>query len=177
MHLSPKSNRLNNEAVAARIERAKYLLANAANAAMATVNVDGSPHNTPFLFIHDDQLDKVYWGSHPDSLHCQNALRTGQIFVVLYESNAGGGLYIQADQAHELRGGELTEALIIHNRLRRQAGKAPLEQSYYEGGSPQRMYSAMPTQFYINSAERDDQGLVVRDTRVEVSVEELRNEA
>jgi general stress protein 26 len=47
------------ESIPARITRAKELLASAKHAAMATVNVDGSPHNTPFFFIYDDQLEYI----------------------------------------------------------------------------------------------------------------------
>jgi hypothetical protein len=162
-----------NEALTARIERARYLLTHARNAAMATVNEDGSPHNTPFFFIHNESLDFIYWGSDPSSLHCRNALRTGQIFVVVYESNAGGGLYIKANNAKQLEGTELEAALAVHNALRAKDGKDPIPLSYYSGDSPQAMFSAIPTNFYVNYGERDPNGELIRDVRQEISREEL----
>jgi hypothetical protein len=162
-----------NEQITTRIERAKYLLQNAIHAAMATVNADGSPHNTPFFFIHDDTLKQIYWGSHPASLHSQNVQRTGQIFVVVYESTVGGGLYIKADHAHELAGAELETALKVHNAARVRLGKTPIALSYYQGDSPQRMYGATPTNFYVNNAQRDEQGKLIEDIRYEITREDI----
>jgi hypothetical protein len=161
------------EILAQRIERAKELLATARNAAMATVNTDGTPHNTPFFFVRDDKLARVYWCSHPGSLHSQNAERTGNIFVVLYESNTGGGLYIKADHARQLRGSELEEALVIHNNMRGREGKELIPLSYYSDESPQRMYSARPTNFYVNVSQRDSDGYVIQEYRHEVSRKDL----
>ena len=161
------------ERLKARIERAKYLLQNVIHAAMATVNADGSPHNTPFFFIHDDALTRIYWGSHPDSLHSQNIERTGKVFIVLYESTVGGGLYIKADDAHELSGAELEAALKVHNAARIRLGKTPISLSYYQGDSPQRMYGATPTNFYINYAKRDNQGKLIEDIRHEITREDI----
>ena len=67
------------------IGRAKELLKNAKHACMATVNEDGSPLATPFYLMLDESLSHVYFGSHMDSLHSQNVLRTGQLFIVVYD--------------------------------------------------------------------------------------------
>jgi predicted pyridoxine 5'-phosphate oxidase superfamily flavin-nucleotide-binding protein len=160
-------------AIKDRIARAKELLATAQNAAMATVNEDGSPHNTPFFFIHDDALEYVYWGSHPGSLHCKNALRTGQIFVVLYDMNKGGGLYIKANNAAVLTGVDLEKGLAIHNAFRVRNGKEPLGLDYYTTASEQRMYRAKTTSFYVNSATRNDTGRLLQDVRYEIRLSDL----
>src|SRR5690349_15888854 len=101
-----------------RIKRVKWLLNNIKHAAMATVNVDGTPHNTPYLFMRSDNLEELYWGSSPKSLHSQNIARTGSIFVVLYEAHEGGGLYIKCRNARVASGEELERALSVHNKLR-----------------------------------------------------------
>lgn len=155
------------------VARAKYLLNNVQNAAMATVNDDGSPHNTPFFFIHDNPLRYIYWSSQPESLHSKNIERDGRIFVVVYEANEGGGLYIEADEAHVLKGDELIEALDVNNALRFKEGKGILAASYYANESPQRMYSAKPNHLYVNYSERNTDGKITRDIRHEVTIAEL----
>jgi hypothetical protein len=156
----------------AKIARAKDLLVTINNAAMATVNADGSPHNTPYFFMRSPDLTKLYWGSHPSSLHSQNVLRTGQIFVVLYDAMERGGLYIRADDAHIAEGDELVEALHIHNERRVRNGKSPLLIDYYQTGE-QRMWVATTRQFWTTMVERDAAGHVIRDSRIEIQREDL----
>lgn len=156
-----------------RIDRARELLRTVWHAAMATVNEDGSPHNTPYFFMCDDTLEHLFWGSHPDSEHSKNVARTGQIFVVLYDAMERGGLFIRADDAHATEGKELEIALAEHNRRRAKEGKGPLPRSYYEDGSPQRMYMATVRQLWVNDSERGDDGQLIRDIRTEITKEDL----
>jgi len=156
-----------------KIARARQLLGYAKHAAMATVNVDGSPHNTPFLFMHDDALQHIFWGSHPASEHSKNALRTGQIFVVLYDAGARGGLYMKAVNAHVVRGAELEEVLTVRNKLRTDAGQSALPASYYSSDGPQRLWSADVTQLWVNGSRRDANGNIVQDIRTEVTAADL----
>ncbi len=156
-----------------QIDRAKELLRDVWHASMATVNEDGSPHNSPFMFMHDDTLQHMYWGSHPDSLHCKNAVRTGQIFVVLYDAVERGGLYMSAADSHMLEGDELESALRIHNDIRVKRGKDPLPLEFYIGDSPQRMWSARITNYWVNGTERGDDGNIIRDIRTEVKATDL----
>ncbi len=156
-----------------RINRAKELLRTARYATMATVNEDDSPHNTPFFLMYDDKLKCIYWGSHPESLHSKNVLRTGQIFVVIYDAFERGGLYIQAEKGHPLQGIELDEGLRTHNKFRAREGKAALEKSYYSRNNPQRMWSAEITNFWVNSAERDLNGHMIKDYREDIKAEDL----
>jgi len=160
---------MNNE----RIERARYLLQNVRHAAMATVNADGTPHNTPYFFVASDDLTELYWGSHPDSVHSQNVARSGDIFVVLYEADAGGGLYIKCHHARQTNGEDLDRALAAFNKRRAQFGKKPLAGDYYESLSPQRLYIADTVTFWVNYAVRDEHNLIVEDKRQEVSRAEL----
>lgn len=140
---------------------------------MATVNQDGSPHNTPFAFVCSGDLEKIYWGSWPKSLHSMNVERTGQLFVVVYDKQVGGGLYIKAENGHSLTGEELEKALEVRNRLRVHEGKEPLSLDYYQGTSPQRLYGAKLFAFWVNLTERGDDGSVVREYRHEIDRQDL----
>jgi hypothetical protein len=154
------------------VNRAKQLLASVRHAAMATVNEDGSPHNTPYRFLADENLEYLYWGSHPDSLHSQNVARTGEVFIVMYEANESGGLYIKANKAHELGDTELVVALEVHNNYRHHEGKPPISVEYYTSG-PQKMYRAKIANFYVNSSEKNERGEVLRDYRKEITRKDL----
>ena len=156
-----------------RIQRAKELLRTVRHASMATVNEDGSPHNTPFLFLHDDKLTYIYWGSHPDSQHSKNILRTGQIFVVVYDAIERGGLYIRAEGGHPLEGKEMDAALAVHNQFRAREKKSPLKLSYYTGNSPQRMWSAKTVEFWVVDDEKDANGHLIKDYRRKITVTDL----
>lgn len=157
----------------AHLDRAKQLLKSAKHAAMATVNEDGSPHNTPFMFLLEPNLSRIYWGSHPRSIHSKNIIRTGEAFFVWFDALERGGLYMKAKNAHPLSGAELEAALMIHNKVRASRGQELLKLSYYTGDSPQRMWSATPTNFWVNGAIRDEEGHMAEDVREEVTVNEL----
>ncbi|MDF2460776.1 MAG: hypothetical protein K0S68_179 [Candidatus Saccharibacteria bacterium] len=157
---------------AERTERARELLRTVRHAAMATVNADGSPHNSPYFFMAGPGLEHLYWGSHPESLHSQNILRTGQLFVVLYDAIERGGLFIEAGDGHILEGEELDDGLAVHNALRAREGQEPIGREYYVEG-PQRMWGARTKRFWVNASERDDDGGLVRDYRLEVRREDL----
>lgn len=157
-----------------RIAYVRHMLATGRHATMATVNADGSPHNSPFYLITDDTLQHVYFGSHPQSMHVQNVVRTGQLFVVMYDLMRGGGLYIQAEHGHQLQGDELVRALGFHNARNKRDGKKIIDLSYYQqGDNPQRMYGADITKMWVNFAERDPQGFIIRDYRHEVTPQDL----
>jgi hypothetical protein len=156
-----------------RIDRAKELLQTVVHATMATVNEDGSPHNTPFMFLHDADLSHIYWGSHPDSQHSKNATRTGQIFVVLYDAIERGGLYIRANDAHMVTGAGLEIALDVHNAVRQSRGRGLLPLSYYSGDSPQRMWSAFIERMWVNGTTRGSDGNIIQDIRTEVTAADL----
>jgi hypothetical protein len=163
------------EGLKENIAKARDLWNNARHAAMATVNTDGSPHNTPFRFMRDPELKYIYWASYPEAVHSQNILRTGKIFVVLYDAIKveKGGLYIAAEEGHALEGGELVKALAVNNELRAHEGKSQLALEYYSGGTAQKMWSAKITHFWINHPKRDANGQLNKDSRKEISVADL----
>lgn len=161
------------------ITKGKNLWNSARHAAMATVNADGSPHNTPFRFMRDPEFTFVYWASYPQAVHSQNILRTGNIFVVLYDAIEveKGGLYISAENGHSLEGDELIKALAINNDLRVKEGKNRLVPEYYSGGTAQKMWSAKIIHFWVNCAKRDGNGQINKDSRQEISTADFLAQA
>ncbi|HSX05816.1 MAG TPA: pyridoxamine 5'-phosphate oxidase family protein [Candidatus Saccharimonadales bacterium] len=157
-----------------RIDRAKELLNTVLHAAMATVNADGSPHNTPFFFAHDDSLQHIYWASNPETNHSQNVARTGQIFVVLYDAFGGGGLYLRADNAHATEGDELQRAHQAFEACAARADKPIPPVPHYQGEGPERLYMATIQQLWVNANERGPDGLIIRDKRYEIDREVLQ---
>jgi hypothetical protein len=157
------------------IIKGKSLWNTARHAAMATVNTDGSPHNTPFRFMGHPEFKYVYWASYPEAVHSQNILRTGKVFFVLYDAVnvEKGGLYISAEEGHILEGDELVKALAINNDLRAKEGKNQLTPEYYSGGTAQKMWSAKITHFWINHPKRDAKGQLNKDSRQEISAVDL----
>lgn len=111
---------MNMKADTTQIQLAQKLLKNVRHVAYATVNQDGTPHNSPLMLIYNEDLTKLYIGSYSDSLHSKNIVRSGQAFVVLYDSftKGQGGLYITGVIGHECTGAELSEALRVHNMFR-----------------------------------------------------------
>lgn len=158
---------------ARQIARGKELLASVLHAAMATVNEDGTPHNTPYFFMIDHDLRHLYWGSHPDSVHSRNIVRTGRLFVVLFSAYERGGLYIEADGGHILEGDELDIGLELLNARRAAQGEEPLGRDYYVGDKPQRMWGAKTLRFWVNGTRRGPDGLITQDIRTEVGREDL----
>ena len=156
-----------------KIKRAKELITTSRHMSIATVNEDGSPHNSPIRFIYDPKIEYIYWGSHPESMHSRNIKRTGKIFCALYDRVERGGVYLKSDNAHELSGEELKEALKIHNDFRIKEGSSPLELSYYEGNSPQRMWGAKINNFWVNYAEKGPDGHLTKDGRIEITAKDL----
>ena len=147
--------------------RARELLDTVWHAAMATVNEDGSPHNTPYFFACDASLKHLYWASRPEAQHSRNIMRAGQVFVVLYDAFERGGLYIRADDAHVAKGDELETALAIFNTRRAAAGREGELRSYYEADGPERLYVATVRRLWV----------IAHDLRHEIRREDLLAES
>lgn len=155
-----------------RQSRIKELIATTKTAAMATVNGDGSPHNTPYYFLHDDNFEHFYWNSAPDSLHSKNLMRTGQAFVVLYGAYELGGLYVSLVNARIAKDEEFTKALADYNKARVRDEHGEVDASFYDSGV-QNLYIADTKQFWVNDNQRDKNDNIIRDFRVEINREDL----
>ena len=155
------------------IQDAQEFLRRVRNAAMATVNEDGTPHNTPFFFLYNPEFTKIMWGSHPESVHSKNLLGTGQLFLAIYDSFGRDGFYVSAKNGHIAEGEELDEVLQIHNTFRAKENKKPLVKSYYSGNNPQRMWSADIDKIWVLVDERDENGLIIKEHRREITSKDL----
>jgi uncharacterized pyridoxamine 5'-phosphate oxidase family protein len=154
-----------------RLERAKELLANAAHAALATVNDDGSPHNSPVFAAFGQDL-QMYWSSHPASRHSRNIDRSGQVFIVLFGQDEGGGLYIEA-AAEPVSESDIDEALQIFDATKVRNGDVPLNRAHVTAGH-QRLYRARPKAIFVNQSEKDENGAVLEDKRYQITVKDLQ---
>lgn len=161
------------DAIAESITKARAFLKKVQNAAMATVNEDGTPHNTPFFFMYNPEFTKIIWGSHPESVHSKNILRTGKLFLAIYDSFGRDGFYVSAKNGHITEGKELDEVLAIHNTFRAKENKKPLEKSYYSEPNPQRMWVADVEKIWVLVDERDENGHLKREYRKEITPQEL----
>jgi len=141
----------------------------------ATVNEDGSPHNSPMFYIPDSKLDKIYIGTHPDSLHANNLARTGKAFGVLFgKIPAGGrGVYFKIENFYEVTKEELPEALKVHNEARAKISKDAITIDYYQEPNPQRMYGGDIIELSMNDTVRNSQGRLEKDIRRIVELDEL----
>jgi len=154
-----------------QIELAQNLLKTVRHAAYATVNQDGTPHNSPLMLIYNEDLTKLYIGSYSDSSHCRNMLRTGLAFAIIFDSfvKGQGGVYITGINAHECEGDELIEALRVHNTVRAKHGSKPIDVSFYQAAKPsQRMYSIDIAKIEFYSAVRGADGHIASEARVEI---------
>lgn len=156
-----------------RLGRVKTLLAGAKHMAIATVNADGSPHNTPLFFAFNADMSRLYWCSSPKSVHSQNIARAGQLFAVIYDSAVGGGLFIKATDAAEISLQELDLAIEACNVRRQLFGAPVLDSKNYVGDSTQRIYGTTPQEFSINMSHKNAQGQIIRDDRYLISAKEL----
>jgi hypothetical protein len=111
-----------------QVKLAKNLLRSVRHAAYATINEDGTPHNSPLMLIYNENLAQLYIGSYSDSVHSKNLVRTGKTFAVIYDSfvKGQGGVYIEGVNARECIGDELIEALRVHNMVRARVMEANL---------------------------------------------------
>lgn len=142
------------------------------HAAIATVNEDGTPHNTPVFAAFDESLN-MYWSSQPDSLHSKNIERTGRVFIILFgPSKMGGGLYIDANARRLGSETEIKEGLKTYNAARKRHSKKVLDEDF-SASSPQLLYCANPGKLYVNMSEKDEEGNIIRDIRYKVGPEDL----
>ena len=157
-----------------RTERAQALVSTVGNAAMATVNADGSPHNTPLFVAFSPDFMTVYWSSNPGSLHSKNVERTKQAYLVLFTADDGGGLYFPVEAVESAGGEQLAVGLTAYNIARVVHGrKQPLLTAAFEPPNIQRLYRATVSSFSINLAERDAKDQIIRDYRQQISAQQL----
>jgi len=157
------------------VTKEQELLQSTWHIALATVNEDGSPHNTPLFFIYNADLTKVYFGSRKDSLHAKNFVRTGKAYAVMFDTAQAvpSGLYIELDNGHEVADGEMSEAMQAHNDIRAKWGKQPLPTDFYPTKYGQTMFVGDVKQIEKYVASKDVDGMYIQEQRVMISAQEL----
>ena len=130
------------------LESAATILKRTHYVTLATVCEDGSPWNTPVSAEVDENLDFI-WGSSTESIHSENILRDGRVFVVLFDSNApeglGEGIYMKGT----------AEALDRSDGVL-------------------QIFRFTPNQIWINDEEKNDDGTFKHDIRVEIDIAALK---
>ncbi len=153
----------------------KELLTKVRHVALATVNEDGTPHNTPLFFIYSPDFKKFYMSTHPQSLHARNVERIGKGFAILYDSSAFlGGLYLTLENFKVLNElNELAEGMMVYNATRMRWGMNESSITDYQDPNERRLYSADIIKIEIYGSKETKDGKILNEQRVEVSVEDL----
>jgi hypothetical protein len=151
-------------------ERAAKVLRDIRYATVATADLRARPWNTPVYSAFDDDLN-IYWISDRQNKHSLNILENPQVFIVFYDSTVpagqGVGLYLRATVSQLSDPGDIQFARELVD------GADSDSTEEYSGDGVCRIYRAAPENAWINAVEECD-GIIVRDYRVEVSLDELR---
>jgi hypothetical protein len=155
--------------------RAREIVKKIVYITIATASSANEPWNSPVYSAYDDD-GKFYWCSSPRAQHSRNIADNGRVFLVIYDSTVpegtGEGVYIQA-QAAALD--DPTEMAKAKQHMALRVGKElGAEADRLFNADLQRIYCATPKRAWMNGFESDQNGCYVRDIRVEIPVECLR---
>ncbi len=154
-------------------EKVRHLLGHVPHVAIATVNEDGTPHNTPVFGTFNNKLH-LFWASDPGVRHSQNIRRSGEAFVVIFDSHGGGdGLYMagRAEEINDAAHLDYAHALMVEAKAR--FGGSVGSRERYEGEASQRFYRFIPEAAWMHYAVKDADGYFITDRRISVSLDEL----
>lgn len=152
----------------------KELLASVRHIALATVNEDGTPHNTPLFFAFDSGLNNLYFVSRAESLHTKNFLRTGKAFAVIYDSNEfNGGLYLTIENGRMLEGKELSNAHEIYMARCKTFDIDVLPENFHLQDGGYNLYAGDIVKIETYSSEEDAAGKLKVENRLQISSEVL----
>jgi general stress protein 26 len=155
----------------------KELVKTVKHISLATVNEDGTPHNTPLFFAVDDKFEHVYFVSRSDSLHTLNFTRTGRGFAALYDSNIfKGGVYLTLKDGHKTLRSDQEKAAKVFNEALKKWDVKILKNDFYKDDGGYNLYSGRIARIEVYRADVDSDGKVIVERREEVSAKELINE-
>lgn len=159
------------------IKRAAEIIKDIKYITIASVSADGQPWNTPVYSAFDKDLN-FYWFSDKNSQHSQNVRGNNKVLLVIYDSTVpegtGEGVYVKATVS-ELN--EADEILAAKAVLDERVGKTNRRNAEdYMGDTVLRGYKATAVQVWMNDDEKDENGKYVRDIRVEVLPDDLREQ-
>lgn len=147
---------------------AKDILSNIKYATIATTDKH-KPWNTPVFYVHDYDLN-IYWSSLPTSVHSTNIAKSGQVFIVIYDStsNKGYGLYIEASAKVVEGENEIRRVLKL---ISVRKNKDLNFESFLK--TKQKIYKAIPSKIWLNDAKKDANGYYKEDFRLNVDKNKL----
>lgn len=159
-----------------RIEQIRRVVAEAKIVPIATVSPGSVPHNSPVFLAFDADFNAI-WSSDPASQHSQNIIRTGQVFLTVFDSGnrVGGGLYIEAQASVvSAQDPDFLPALKVYAEAKRIVGAPEPIREDFTQPEGQRLYIAVPKSLWINYSTKDEQGKVIRDQRFRVTIAALQ---
>lgn len=152
----------------------KELLKTLSHIALATVNEDGTPHNTPLFFAVDKNFTRIYFASKEESVHTKNFVRTGRAFVVMYNSNTfQGGVYLTVEKGRKSEGEELEEGLKTYNEKCAETMNDALPPAFHLIEDGYRLYAGNITKIEVYHSVEDENGQIKRESRREIPAEEI----
>ena len=152
-------------------------LAGVRHIALATVNADGTPHNTPLFFAVDEDFTKILFASRESSLHSINFLRNGDGYAVMYDSNVFyGGLYLTLQNGRVSVGQELEKNLKIYNKKCLDSENDALSRDFHLIEDGYKIFVGDITKIEMYHGQEDSEGHLVNETRKEISAEDLLND-
>ena len=149
----------------------KKLLTKVRHMALATVNEDGTPHNTPLFFAFDKEFRRLIFVSRAESLHTKNFVREGRAFSALYDSNEfHGGLYFTIENGRKLEGEELLDAYEIYMARCKEFDIDVLPENFHLQDGGYKLYAGDIARIETYSSEEDSNKKLVREWREEVKL-------
>lgn len=152
--------------------RAKGILEKIIYATVATSSKNGQPWNSPVRCVYDKGLN-IYWFSDKEGQHSKNVRENENVFIVIYDSTVpegdGEGVYIQAKALEVTDPEEITHA----RRIKKGADYSRSANDFL-GDAVRRVYKAVPQKIWMNESEVEN-GVFIRDYRVEISLDKLRS--
>jgi uncharacterized protein YhbP (UPF0306 family) len=144
---------------------------------IASVSQDGQPWNSPVYSAFDKDLN-FYWFSDKNSQHSQNVRGNSKVLLVIYNSTVpegtGEGVYVKAIVSELNNPDEILAAKAV---LDERVGKEKERNAEnYMGDAVLRGYKATAVQAWMNDDDKDESGNYVRDIRVEVPLDILREQ-
>jgi len=145
---------------------------------IASVSSEGEPWNSPVYSGFDNDLN-FFWSSDKNGQHSQNIRSNGKVFLVIYDSTAkegtGEGVYVQANAQELGENEEIQTARLVTQKRKGQLSEiTEKEYANFTGNAVRRVYKATPCKIWINDVELDDRGKYIRDIRVEIPIEKLK---
>ena len=152
----------------------KELLKFIRHIALATVNEDGSPHNTPLFFAIDDKFENLIFVSRVSSLHSRNLLRTREAFATIFDSNEfHGGIYLKLENARIAGGDEFKNCLKVFENKCKELDNSVLPLNFYLIDDGYRLFVLDINKVEVYGSVEDEKGKLIKEQRREIDRKEL----